>query len=258
MRLYPSVSAALIAAAVAGLVALMIPAGVAHAQLSVDRESLQLNPSRAAARVAEFVVENGSAAAMRATVQLEEWDVDARGTSRWRRTGQVAGACGDRVAVSPNVLQLAPGDRQVVRVWVRGGARFDAECWSAAVVTPAAAPSSSDTAPAPAAIPVYVTPSSAATDGDVRDMFVKGDSIEIVFVNTGSVRTEIVGELQVRTPDDSLVLALPFAQETVLAGATRRFRIAMPTLSRGAYVLFGVVDYGGAALSAAQAALEIR
>ncbi len=257
MRLYPSVSAALIAAVVAGLVALVIPAA-ARAQLAVDRETVQLNPSRTDERVAEFVVRNGGAAELRATVQLEDWDVDARGTSRWRRAGQVAGACGDRVTVSPSLLQLAPGDRQVVRVSVRGEARFDAECWSAAVVTPASTPARNAAAVAPASVPVYVTPNSAAIDGEVHDMFVKDDSIEVVFVNTGSVRAEIVGEVQVRMADDSLVLAQPLAQTTVLAGATRRFRIAMPTLTRGSYVLYGVVDYGGAALTVAQAALEIR
>ena len=134
-----------------------------------------------------------------------------------------------------------------------GGARFDAECWSAAVVKPSDASEQASTF-----VPVYVTPAGATVKGEVQDMFVKGDSLEIVFVNTGNVRTDIVGEVQVRTANDSVVVAVPMENATVMAGATRRFRVAIPKVARGAYTLFAVVDFGGAELTAAQAAFEIR
>lgn len=253
MRPYPSVSAAAIAALVAGLVALIIPASAAHAQIAIDREAVMLNPMQPAERVAEFVVQNSGVAQLQATINLQDWEVDARGASHWRKAGQVAGSCGDRVSVSPRVLRLAPGERQTVQVTVSGGARFDAECWSAAVVKPSDASEQASTS-----VPVYVTPAGAAVKGEVQDMFVKGDSLEIVFVNTGNVRTDIVGEVQVRTANDSVVVAVPMENATVMAGATRRFRVAIPKVARGAYTLFAVVDFGGAELTAAQAAFEIR
>lgn len=253
MRPYPSVSAAAIAALVAGLVALIIPAGAAHAQLAIDREAVLLNPTQPAERVAEFVVQNSGAAQLQATVNLQDWDVDARGASHWRKAGHVAGSCGDRVSVSPRVLRLAPGERQTVQVTVSGGARFDAECWSAAVVKPSEASEQGSTS-----VPVYVTPAGAAVNGEVQDMFVKGDSLEIVFANTGNVRTEIVGEVQVRAAGDSVVVAVPIENATVMAGATRRFRVAIPKVARGTYTLFAVVDFGGSELTAAQAAFEVR
>ena len=251
MRPYPSVSAAAIAALVAGLVALIIPAGAAHAQIAIDREVVLLNPMQPTERVAEFVVQNSGAAQLQATVNLQDWDVDTRGESHWRKAGRVAGSCGDRVSVSPRVLHLAPGERQTVQVTVSGGAHFDAECWSAAVVKPS-------NATQPTSVPVYVTPTGATVDGEARDMFVKGDSLEVVFANTGTVRAEVVGEVQLRTAGDSLVLTIPLENATVLAGATRHFMVAMPRIAPGSYVLYGVFDFGGAALTVAQAALTIR
>ena len=134
---------------------------------------------------------------------------------------------------------------------VSGGARFDAECWSAAVVKPSNATLATS-------VPVYVTPAGATIDGEARDMFVKGDSLEVVFANTGTVRAEVVGEVQLRTADDSLVLTMPLENATVPAGATRHFKVGMPKIAPGSYVLYGVFDFGGAALTAAQAALTIR
>ena len=249
MRPYPSVSAAAIAALVAGLVALFIPAGHAHAQIAVDREAVLLNPAQPTERITGFVVQNSGAAPVEATVNLQDWDVDARGESHWRKVGRVAGSCGDRVSVSPRALRLAPGERQTVTV--SGGARFDAECWSAAVVKPS-------NATLAMSVPVYVTPAGATIDGEAREMFVKGDSLEVVFANTGTVRAEVVGEVQLRTADDSLVLTMPLENATVPAGATRHFKVGMPKIAPGSYVLYGVFDFGGAALTAAQAALTIR
>ena len=72
------------------------------------------------------------------------------------------------------------------------------------------------------------------------------------------MRAEVVGEVQLRTAVDSLVLTIPLENATVLAGATRHFKVAMPRISRGSYVLYGVFDVGGTALTVAQAAFEVR
>lgn len=111
-----------------------------------------------------------------------------------------------------------------------------------------------NTPPAPAA---SVAPDSV--DGEVSDMYVKGKSLEVRYKNTGAVATDILGEVQVRDASDELVMALPLVEgRRIGAGRSEKFRIAMPTLPPGKYTLFAVVDFGGAALTAAQAELEIR
>ncbi len=115
--------------------------------------------------------------------------------------------------------------------------------------------------PRPAPSPCSAHPLSAQSlrvDGEVSDMYVKGDSLEVVFCNTGRFQTSLVGEIQVRLVGDSVVTAVPIASASVKSGEQRTMRIAMPKLAKGAYVLFVVVDFGGAQLTAAKAELVIE
>ena len=108
-------------------------------------------------------------------------------------------------------------------------------------------------------VAMHVEARSATIDGEVRDMVMIGDSIEVTYKNTGTQSTAIVGEVQVRDGADELVTTVLLADSLVIkAGETRRFRVAMPKLDKGHYTLYAVVDFGGDALTAAQAALEIR
>ena len=245
----------------AALVILAAGPQSAHAQITVDRESVTLNPATSSERVAELVVRNGGLSAVTGLVQLEDWDVDAQGASHWQKNGAVAGSCGKRVAISPSVLRLGAGEQQIVRVSLKTDARFDAECWSAAVVKVASAKGGAVTSSATnsrTTIPLYVTPSGLRVDGELSDMYVRNDSLEVVFRNTGKLRARIVGEVQVQAANDSLVTAIPLEEATVLVGATRHLRVAMPKLPRGSYVLLAVVDFGGDQLTTVQAALEMR
>ena len=98
-----------------------------------------------------------------------------------------------------------------------------------------------------------------ARNGEVTDLVVKGKSLEVRYRNTGAEPTAILGELQVRSEDDSLLLAVPLVEDRVVkAGREEKLRVPMPALPRGRYVLYAVVSYGGDTLTAAQAALEIR
>lgn len=110
--------------------------------------------------------------------------------------------------------------------------------------------------PGPTATPV-LRPDTV--DGEVSDMYVKGKSLEVRYRNTGSVTTELLGEVQVRTEDDSLVATVPLVEaRRIGAGKRETFRVAMPFLPPGKYTIVAVVDFGGHELTAAQAALEIR
>ena len=109
------------------------------------------------------------------------------------------------------------------------------------------------TAPASSPIPV------ATVDGEVSDMFVKGKSLEVRYRNTGTTATSIIGEIQVRSGDDSLVVAVPLVEgKRIEAGRRETFKVAMPSLPPGRYTIYAVVDFGGETLTAAQAELEIR
>ena len=243
-------SAAFVAAFVSGLPA------TAWGQITIDRDAVMLDPGQAAVRSADIVVRNTGDTGIEASVLLEDWDVDATGASRWRKPGQVAGSCGDRLSVSPRRMTLAPGEQRVVRVALRSDAQFDSECWTAAVVQSDAP--STPTVQARSSVPLYVTPSGLSADGEVSDLFVRGDSLVVHFRNTGKLRSDVVGEVQVRVADDSLVAVVPLEAATVLAGSERQWRIHMPRLAPGKYTIYGVVNFGGATLVAAQATLEIR
>lgn len=110
---------------------------------------------------------------------------------------------------------------------------------------------------APAA--VWAQTTMPAASGEVRDMVLKGDSIEVTYHNAGTSDTPIVAELQVRRGDDELAATVVIAESRVVkAGATVRMRVAIPKLDKGHYTMFAVVDFGGSELIAAQAALDVR
>lgn len=113
-------------------------------------------------------------------------------------------------------------------------------------------------ADAPLTVPLYVTPAGLLADGELTDMYVKGDSLEIVFRNTGQLRTDIVGEIQVQTADSTVATTVTLDSTAVLVDATRHSRVEVPKLPRGQCVLVALVDFGGDHLTAVQAALDIR
>jgi hypothetical protein len=99
---------------------------------------------------------------------------------------------------------------------------------------------------------------AAAVDGEVSDLVLKGKQLEITYRNIGTVSTPIVGELQVLDPDGEVVGAISFVEgRRIDAGKSEKFKLAMPSLAPGRYTLFALVQYGGPALAAAQADLEI-
>jgi len=109
------------------------------------------------------------------------------------------------------------------------------------------------------ALPPVVDVTTASIAGAVRDMTIKGDSIEVTYTNSGTVATVIAGEVQVYVSEDDVKASMVFAEAvTINAGATQRFRVALPKLARGRYTLIAIVDYGGVTMSAAKAALDMR
>jgi len=115
-----------------------------------------------------------------------------------------------------------------------------------------------------AAIQAQSPPATALTsplptvNGEVSDMVVKGKLLEVRYRNTGTTAAAIIGEVQVRDGDDSLVVAVPLVEgKRIGAGRRETFRVPMTALPPGKYMLYAVVSFGGDALTAAQAELEI-
>lgn len=99
---------------------------------------------------------------------------------------------------------------------------------------------------------------TAAIDGEVSDLVLKGKQLEVTYRNIGTVATPIIGEVQVRDGEGEVVSAVAFVEgKRIEAGRTEKFKLAMPPLPPGRYTLFALVQFGGPALAAAQADLEI-
>lgn len=99
---------------------------------------------------------------------------------------------------------------------------------------------------------------STSVDGEVSDLVLKGKQLEITYRNLGTVATPIIGELQVRNEEGDVVSAVAFVEgRRIDAGKTEKFKLAMPALAPGKYVLFALVQFGGPELAAAQADLEV-
>jgi hypothetical protein len=102
------------------------------------------------------------------------------------------------------------------------------------------------------------TGAPASVDGEVSDLVLKGKQLEVTYRNIGTVATSILGELQVRNEEGDVVSAVAFVEgRRIDAGKTEKFKLAMPVLAPGKYVLFAVVQFGGPELAAAQADLEV-
>lgn len=113
-----------------------------------------------------------------------------------------------------------------------------------------------DPNPTTLSLATVATPSDI--EGEVSDMYVRGDSLEVVYANTGKRATDIIGAVQVRTLGDTPVTEVPLHAATVSPGTRYVMRVAMPKLAKGKYSLYAIVDYGGGELTAARAALEIK
>jgi P pilus assembly chaperone PapD len=239
---------------------LAIPA-VASAQIAVDRGDVQLRPGRIEDRVAIINVRNDGKEPVQASVLLEDWDRDEKGTNRWFKAGSVAGSCGERLTIFPRAIQLAPGQEQAVRVVLDSASKITDECWSAAIVQVARAGSANGRSAQfniRTAVKLYVTPAGLPVGGEVTDILVERDSVDVLYTNTGKRHGVASGRVEFRNADDRVAATLPLPDIYVLPGTTRRVKLAVPKLAAGRYVVLAVVDFGGDELAAGQAELEVK
>ena len=229
---------------------------VALGQLAVDRGEVQLRPGSPEERIAIIRVRNEGLQSAQVSVLLEDWDRDEIGTNRWYRTGSVPGSCAERLTIFPSVLQLAPGQEQTVRVVLDSAASFDAECWAAAIVQVARVVTANGRNAQfniRTAVKLYVTPLDLPPRGEVAKMAVQGDSVQLLYANTGKRHGNVSGRVEFRNADDVVAATLSIPDMPVLPGGMRRVTLALPKLAPGRYVVLAILDYGGEELAAGQA-----
>ena len=135
-------------------------------------------------------------------------------------------------------------------------------CFASSHVWAQAAPGNGASRPATAASTLPGLVAAPVIDGRVQNVAItgaKGDTIEITYANTGTTTTIIAGEVQMHVSRDSVAATIPFVDSQIIKpGETQRFRVSMPRLAKGRYMLLAIVDFGGETMTAAQAKLEIR
>ena len=95
--------------------------------------------------------------------------------------------------------------RQIISLpaWAIGVAA--SMCFASSQVWSQSAPKQSMAVRAP------VLANAPSIAGEVRNLVIKGDSIEITFANTGTTPTTIFGQLQVHVSEDEIAASLPFS-----------------------------------------------
>jgi hypothetical protein len=135
-------------------------------------------------------------------------------------------------------------------------------CFASSHVWAQSAPGNGAPRQASAASTLPNVVSSPVIDGRVQNVAItgaKGDTIEITYANTGTTTTIIAGEVQMHVSRDSVAATIPFVDSRIIKpGETQRYRVPMPKLAKGRYMLLAIVDFGGETMTAAQAKLEIR
>jgi P pilus assembly chaperone PapD len=222
---------------------------------------LTLTPGES--RLGVLTVRNDHDRAVQAMIRLEDWNRDQDGTNQWYPLGSVEGSCGPSLAVFPATVNLPPGGTQAIRITIDSTFRPERECWAAAIVETASPPPGKGAGVLHrirTATKIYVQPPGVVPVGEVEAlrvgiMRIGADSmraVELTVANTGGRHLEASAELQIRTPDNTVLQTLELPTAYVLGGARVRVRVPFPDLASGRYVLLAILDYGGAEFAAGQ------
>jgi fimbrial chaperone protein len=212
-------------AAFAAALAIAVPSTAVATTFSVDPISVTLAKGGSSATIA---VVNQSAGKLRLQVTGYSWTQST--------AGQIQLAPTDDLVFFPQLLTLDPGETKRIRVGVTSAQGpvektfriFMEELPSlASIVAPAAGPQL--TIRMKIGVPVFVKPAGAATaSGAVRNVAVRGGSLQFDVANTGNVHFSVQ---DVRIAATNASGAPAFAQSVagwyVLAGGTRHFVVPL-------------------------------
>ena len=252
---------------------LCVPAGVLHAQLTIEELELYIAPSSVGDNGRTFRVRNDAGRVVQAAIAIEDWDRAEDGVNRFYGAGTQSNSCAAILTVFPRSLRLEPGASANVRVSVAGAEALKASCWSIVFVESKQAPDSIGrqlTYTVRTGVKVYVEPGGLSRDGQIEALALVahdaapgardtgGRDVRVAFRNSGGVQVRVKGAIEVRRPDNSLVQRIDLPLFPVLPGVRRVIMNALPELPKGRYVILALLDFGGDEIAAGQIEYEVR
>lgn len=253
------------------LLGVLLGAGSAAAQLSVDELELFMRPG-SAPRSGVIRVTNSSPQAVQALIDIQDWDRDEAGTNRFHALGTHEQSCRQRLKVFPMALRIEAGATETLRVSFDGAATES--CWAVVFIQGNEQRTQSNqsqiTYVVRTGVKVYVEPAAATRNGDVEGVQmvlqrVAGSAdttavphLEVQFKNTGTAHLKPRGAIEIRSADNVAAAKLDIAEFPIVPGALRKLALPLPQLRPGRYVALALLDYGGADIAAGQYEFEVR
>lgn len=242
-----------------------IAAAPLAAQMRVDNADIWLTRGTP---VATFTVGNEGTEPLQYTLTTGDWDRDGDGTNRFLPAGSTPTSCERAMEVFPRQFRVAPGANQDVRVSLRTDSLPNAACWSIIFVQTepnlSGQRSTAVSYVTRIGVKVYFNPDRTVTLAEVEGFrqlppAAPGDSaaVEIIVRNSGTRQVKLNGAVEIRRVDNIVVARVPVEDIPILPSASRRIRVALPTIQTGGYVALAILDYGGDEDLAAQVPVQI-
>ena len=249
-----------------------------QAQISVEELEVHLQLQGTARNtLAQIIpIKNDQDRPLQVRARIASWYRDSLGRNVFIDSGQVEGACGDRLQVFPVNLQVAPGAREVIRVAYAPEAN-DAGCWSIVMIETLEPPPLTQTREGSflaievrTGVKVYVHAADRRKAGEVvgaeMGLFWRrvdpqsrtGDTTQVReavvrFANTGPSHLRVKTILEIRNSDAQLVEKIEGLEYPMTPGAVLDIHAAVPAkLPAGDYIAILLLDYGGDEIHAAQ------
>ncbi len=222
-------------------IAFAAPLGAHAGSLSVSPTTVEL-PAAGGTGVL-YISNRGAQPAM---VQVESYDWNqASGADRLEASRALQ--------VSPPMAQLAPGQRQVVRLLVRPGGGSEVERAFRLVVSELPNPALQTVQGARVllqfSVPVFAGTPRVLSRQLVWDASIASGSVLFAVRNDGNTRAKLVG-LRIVTPKGRKQDIAPDSIVYVLPGASRQWKFAAPDIAAGDHLrIEGQDEHGGVAVS---------
>lgn len=222
---------------------------------------------------ASFSVTNDADRSMTLDISLTDWERDLDGTNRLLPPGTLARSAAPWMTVTPNQLELAPGDAAEVAFTLDVPSNVEGTYWSAISLEEAPRPSQAQgetvlTVRQRVVVKVLQTaPGTGNVVGKVASVRVGGLNpltVAVRFENQGTTNLPAVrGRWEVRDAQGEPLVSQAIESFPVLPGAVRQLSLSSErplgdVLPPGRYLILVVMDFDGAGVVAGQRLLVIE